>query len=301
MTENSIPISFPPIYGERIEHIYPSVTITIERITPEIAKKMLEANINNRKLHREPLEQALNNGQWKLNGATIVFDEHGIMKDGQHRLYACVKTGKAIDTLVVRGIPHEAQITMDTGVKRSLNDYLEMDGYKNVSTVGSVGTGLLYLDTYGLESSFGRQNSNLITVQTCYEFVQEQYESRIEPLISPTMRVRSRFSGNVTQSKTLGIVFDCFRKAGDDNFEDFIDQLCSNKKACIPVMQLNNKLSEFSRKTKGTDLRPTQRHIAALIIKAWNAYMRGDDIKQLKFAQGGAHPESFPKVFIGYE
>ena len=29
--------------------------------------------------------------------------------------------------------------------------------------------------------------------------------------------------------------------------------------------------------------------------------MQGDDIKQLKFIQGGANPEKFPEIFYGYD
>jgi len=307
MTEKSIQdnasyrqLSFPYIYGENIEHIYTNVTVTIERITPEVAEKMLKANIDNRKMSREPLAQAIENDEWKLNGATIVFDDHGILRDGQHRLYACIRTGVPIDTFVVRGVSHDAQITMDTGIKRSLKDYLEMNRYKNVSTVGAVGMGLLYLDTFGTEASFNRQSANLFTVKGCFDFVQSQYDSRIEPLVHPVMLVRSRF-GNVTQSRMLGIVFDQFRKAGDDNLQEFVGQLCGKRKACVSVGLLNNKLSEIVKKTKGTGVKPNQRYVAALIVKTWNAYMRGDDIKQLKFMQGGVNQEKFPEIFLGYE
>jgi len=38
-----------------------------------------------------------------------------------------------------------------------------------------------------------------------------------------------------------------------------------------------------------------QRYIAALVIKAWNAYRDGAPVRQLKYRIGGANPEKFPE------
>lgn len=308
MTDNSIhgiasnlPISFPAIYGMNIEREYPDVHMSIERITPNMAERMLETNIGNRDPKREPLEDALKRGQWVLNGASIVFDENGNLVDGQNRLRACAHTGIPIDTVVIRGIRRSAQITMDTGVKRVLNDWLKLSGYQDANVVGSIGRMLYRADTYGLSSAFSLAVTSKDTVQTLFEYCCENYESRIAPLTTICKNVQRKYSdGNRGGLKngTTGVLFDAFKHAGDDNFEEFVEQLLNRRPACVSVMLLQNALSK-NADNKTSKL--PQGHLAVLIIKAWNAYMRGDDIKQLKYIKGGAHPESFPEVFLGYE
>ena len=296
MTNDIIPVSFPPIYGERIDHLYPNVRITIERITPEVAEKMLKTNIGNRDPKREPLEKAIRNDEWVLNGATIIFDMAGNLIDGQNRLMACIRSGKPIDTIVVRGISRSAQITMDTGVKRVLADYLKMAGYPNYNALAAVGLAIYRVDTYGLSGAFSLPNTSKDTVKAVFEFIQAEYAERLKPLVGLSKAIHGQFRG--IQGGTTAALFDTFKAAGTENTYEFIQQLLNKKPACVSVRLLQDRLYKNAESKQG---RMPQRMVAALIIKAWNAYMRGDDIKQLKFTQGGANPESFPEVFLGYE
>lgn len=288
--------SFPYVYGSNIEHLYPNVRITIEMITPSIAKEMMVANIGNRNPKREPLAKAIKSGEWTLNGATIVFDENGILIDGQNRLMACIKTGMPIETIVVRGIKKSAQITMDSGCKRQLSDYLKMDGYTNCTTVGAIGLKLYCKDVFGLDAAFNKAKPDQATIKTVYEFIRKNYESRIEPLVHTSMMVRNEFKG--FESGTCGVLFDTFRTAGDENLNEFIDQLLYKKAACSSIRLLQGRLRSNADSKQG---RLPQKVIAALTIKAWNAYMRGDEVTFLRFTQGGARPESFPEIYIGYD
>ena len=288
-------LSFPYIYGENIEHIYPDVQLSIERITPEIAKRMLETNVHNRDPKREAIAKAIVNGEWKLNGATIVFDRDGILRDGQNRLMACIKANMPIVTVVTRGVEASAQITMDTGVKRVLADYLKLDGYKNYSIVGAIGLMIYRADSYGIQSAFTMPTIGKDTVQTVYEFIRAEYDSRIAPLVSNAKAISKAYG---VKSGTIGVLMDAFGAAGEDNLNEFVQQLLNRKPACASVRLLQNKLRNDKDSKYG---KLPQKVVAALIIKTWNAYMRGDDITYLRYTQGGAHPESFPEIFLGYE
>ena len=293
------PIAFPYVYGERIENLYPYVRITIERITPEVAMRMLGANVNNRDLNpNTAVVKALENGEWEMNGETIVFDQAGVLIDGQHRLSACVKTGKPIETVVVRGIEHDAQITMDTGLRRNLRDYTKMRGYDNHSKVSSIGLALYIADSYGVARYFTDSHGGKSTFKSVMAYIDENYDSRIKPIVSGAQSVQQRYKK--VNIGTLAVLFDVFRRAGEDNYKEFIGQLIGNRPACTSVRLLQNKLAANAATTdKAKQL--TQKFIAVYTIKAWNAYMRGDDIMQLKYAQGGANAEKFPEVFLGYE
>lgn len=300
MTNDIVPqgvgISFPYVYGAPAAHLYPNVSVSIETITPEAAERMLVTNINNRDPKREPLEKAIINGEWVLNGATIVFDVDGVLIDGQNRLIACIRAGKPIDSIVVRGIPRSAQITMDTGVKRALADYLKLMGYPNYTAVGAVGLALYRSDAYGLEGAFSLTKSSKDTIKTVFDFIQEEYPTRIKPLVDVSKSVQRQIQG--IQTGTIGALLDAFGGAGKANIDAFVQQLLNKAPACTSVRLLQDRLSKNAASKDG---KMPQKLVAALIIKAWNAYMRGDDIKQLKFAQGGANPEKFPEVFLGYE
>ena len=67
-------------------------------VTPELASKWLEKNIDNRNLRKNTINQYVNdmkNGKWSLVGDSITFDKDGILTNGQHRLYAVVQSNTA--------------------------------------------------------------------------------------------------------------------------------------------------------------------------------------------------------------
>lgn len=187
---------------------------------------------------------------------------------------------------------------MDTGVKRSLTDYLKMKGYKNCSTVGAIGAGLQYSDEFGTDGAFGHQQSNIFTLKSTLDFIDDHNKKRIEPIIHDIMQLRAKYGSKIMAARTLGVLFDAFRGADDENYRSFIDQLTNKKPACTSIRLLASRLSEYAEDVRKNNTKLNQRYVAAIIIKAWNAYMRGDDIKQLRFTQGGAHPESFPEIIL---
>lgn len=84
------------------------ITSKVERITPKIAEEYLFQNKNNyRPLKRSVVNryaEDMKNGRWEMNGETITFDENGVLKNGQHRLAAIVKSGITVEMVVVRGV-----------------------------------------------------------------------------------------------------------------------------------------------------------------------------------------------------
>ncbi|MBR3314229.1 MAG: hypothetical protein IKG18_08835 [Atopobiaceae bacterium] len=284
------------VYGIKCWDMYPGVTVSIEIITPETAMAMLEANVCNRDEKREPLVAAIENGEWKLNGETIVFSDEGVLLDGQNRLNACVRANKPIVTLVVRGIAASAQITMDTGVKRTVADFLKMKGYSDCTFVGSIGTALLKKDIYGIESIFNTRNGDQLTVMQIVGFIDESYESRIKPIMRDCRSVCNRYKG--IASGALAALFEEFKNADIESYSLFIDMLMLRRDPTGPLPLLIAKLSGNSENRQG---RLPQKIVGALIAKTWNAYMKGESKVLLKFTAGGAHPEQFPEIFKGWE
>ena len=80
----------------------------ITKITPEMAKLTLsETNKKNRPFSSAKVidySKDMQNENWSLNGETIKFGSDGLLKDGQHRLEACVRANTAFGTHLVFGI-----------------------------------------------------------------------------------------------------------------------------------------------------------------------------------------------------
>ena len=116
------------------------ITSGIETITPDVAKDLLSRNSGNRSIndvHVNRLAKQMSNNQFDLNGDAIRIDDGGMLIDGQHRLSACVKAGVPFQTLVVRGLPKKAFLTIDQSKHRSHGDTLSALGERNGKAISS--------------------------------------------------------------------------------------------------------------------------------------------------------------------
>lgn len=103
----------------------------IETVTPETASIILANNPNNRTVSKTKTNEyasLMAAGMWALNGQALIIDEDGALIDGQHRLHACMISGVPFQSLVVRGIPSTAKITIDRGRVRTIGDDISMAG-----------------------------------------------------------------------------------------------------------------------------------------------------------------------------
>lgn len=100
------------------------------QVTPELAKKWLETNQENRKVsdeHVRKLSRDMTNNDFPNIGETLKFDDNGHLIDGQHRLRAVILSGKTIEFFVVEGIPRDFRYRMDQGRGRKPSDALTME------------------------------------------------------------------------------------------------------------------------------------------------------------------------------
>ena len=100
-------------------------TVT-ETITPEIAKRYLERNRNNRPVNQalvDSLAFDMLNGNYQMTEQGAAFDEDGYLVDAQHRLLAVVKSGVTIQMRVTRNAPG-IDAVRDRGCLRSVSTFL---------------------------------------------------------------------------------------------------------------------------------------------------------------------------------
>ena len=110
------------------------ITTEIVTITPDMAATWLEANAKNRKIANGSIAKYAADmaaGNWQLTGEAIKFDTKRNLIDGQHRLRACVRANAPFQSVVIYGVPTEAQDVMDAGKPRSAADALSLRGLTN--------------------------------------------------------------------------------------------------------------------------------------------------------------------------
>lgn len=111
---------------------------TVQTVTPNQARDLLQANTSNRPLSRFNLaffEGQLTRGEWKLTHQGIAISDTGRLLDGQHRLAAIANTGISAPLLVTSGLPDDVFSVIDTGKTRSGSDALGIAGAKNCSVI----------------------------------------------------------------------------------------------------------------------------------------------------------------------
>ena len=126
----------PAAAGEDVEDVEAApdvedagpIRVAYETITPELAAEYLSHNVNNRRLRDATVSEyaaKMQAGAWVVNHQGIAFAADGRLQDGQHRLWAIVKSGVAVKMLVARGYPAAATTSMDVGKVRNANDMAE--------------------------------------------------------------------------------------------------------------------------------------------------------------------------------
>lgn len=99
--------------------------ICVMDITPKKAAEFLTLNEKNRNLRVRRVnlyaEEMVNNN-WMANGVPIVIGNDGVLKDGQHRLKACMKSGKTMKNTVVIYLPQKQANCFDLGANRTAKD-----------------------------------------------------------------------------------------------------------------------------------------------------------------------------------
>lgn len=101
------------------------------KITPAMAKAMLEKNTSNRRIDERAITKwyrLMLDNDWQVTHQGIAFFDDGTLADGQHRLLAIIRIGRPITFLVTYDLPKSAAMAIDSGRKRSLIDGIKISG-----------------------------------------------------------------------------------------------------------------------------------------------------------------------------
>lgn len=111
--------------------------IELISVTPDLAAQWLATNTeNNRRISKTTVNryaQDMIRDQWLITGEALKFDTTGRLIDGQHRLSAVVASKKTVQMYIIRDLPEETILVIDTGKSRSAGDALKIAGQNGYS------------------------------------------------------------------------------------------------------------------------------------------------------------------------
>jgi hypothetical protein len=263
----------------------------VETITPAKARKYLESMEKNRRVRKRVVERyalAMAADQWSFTGEPIIFSNKGVLLDGQHRLHACVESGVSFKTSVLRGVDADTFADMNTGASRTPGDALYVAGYSKTKLCAAAIKVIHNLELMEEDDKIRSVRGRDITRQDLMAFMEENEEE----LLACARVVEGEGKTLLRPPSVFVALRFRFGQSNAMRAQQFFDQLVTGADltADNPILRLRNYLTrELSQK----NLRRSLEWKVAVTIKCWNAWLRGDKVRQLKFSDD----ESWPRIY----
>lgn len=248
-------------------------------ITPALAAVILEHNQDNRRIVKNELKRcidAFESGRFVTNGESIIIADDGYLNDGQHRLMACVETGKPFRTNLVFGVPRETRFTIDTGAGKTSATLMSMSGVPCASAAtAAIGCYLLYEHNIYHYSATG-----LVTAQDLLDFYTANSTE-----VDTAVRITGVRTGKRMGQSALAAAYMILSRVSPKHVDNFFDMLLvgANLPARSPVLSLRNKLM-------ATSIAHMRNHIRLEVtLRSWNAHRLGESRVQVRSFD--AYPE----------
>lgn len=249
-------------------------------LTPAIARVLLTLNSHNRAVSKVAVanySRDIANGNWSLNGQTIVVSRDGDLNDGQHRCLAVIDAELPVPVVFVFGAIRESRFTLDQGKIRTAGDFLGMSGH---------------IDSFALSAAakyvWQHREAGRLSGQSHFSPTKTEIQSVIaqHPDIADSLAaVPRKGCDNVGGRSMLAFCRWSIAKAASEPVADaFIRALVDgvNLGPRDPILYVRNRLmAERGR------ISPNEK--AELIFRAWNCHRRRETPRTLP-ALNGALP-----------
>lgn len=253
-------------------------------VTPEMAASLVLAhNDNNRPVSRHTVRtyvSAMQRGDWKLTHQSIAIAADGRVLDGQHRLLAVMDSGVSVRMRITRNADPATFDVIDNGRPRSPGDIAAILGIGDPVAVAAAVRLVVYYELTP-ERTWGGAPFN----STLHErrVMLEDYGAEVAQWANAGRRV-ARAIGAPRSGYTAA--FTVIARVNDEELvSDFVERIAegANLRKNDPVLTLRTNARIRTR---------TRQEIMALTIKTWNADVRGQEMRHLRFLTS----ESMPKV-----
>ena len=271
-----------------------SIKTSIVTITPEIAQQLLDnsdmtiqRNLNHRQV--QFLTREILKGNWSLNGDAIRQDIKGTIIDGQHRLNACIRAKKNIETLFIKGLPTSAIVTIDMGQRsRKNSDILEMTKGKKYKYSSSIASTAKFINNFEHDFLSINGAKHMKSYMSGNDFLNWiQLNDDIFDSVAESMRIRSNGDKLITAPVFCGLkyIFDRLNKEKSNLFFSMLSDGIGLK-STDTLFTLRKKLIKNRLKSS----RIGQKTIVLLICRCWNAFIKGEKLTFLRI------PSEMPKL-----
>jgi hypothetical protein len=250
-------------------------TIAVERITPSMAKKLLEGNTNNRKVNAARVGRYaadMRDGRWQVTGEALKFNGSRLL-DGQNRLLACIEANTPFRTVVIRDLEVDVMDVLDTGRPRSVADNLHIRGYGNVTQIAGAAR-LILMWRSGHINDLTWINRN-VTPAHVTEFADQNIDV-FTAMVNHAWAAHRRLKLN--HVATLTFLAEATFSGYDDQAVEFMDAVVvgADLSRSDPRLALRNWAANTGQVRRNSHV-----HLHA-IVTAWNAKAAGGDLKVIK-------------------
>lgn len=258
-------------------------------ITPVQAAQLLESSTQQRPLiefRARAIAADISASAWRPNGESLVFDDKGRAIDCQHRLRACVLANKTIEAYCVFDVPSTYFASFDQGKARSGSDLAALLHFKNYVIVSAMAR--IAIDH--ADGMLGKQRNGRLANETIRLFLtrhRDRLAAAADAIVKHQHGIRK-----LTPLSHVGFVFYVTVESNPAKALEFLDKLSSG----VGLAKGDSILLFRDRMTKLDGDRHVVKgdHKLALLIKAWNSFVRDEHLKCLKW---NAETEAFP-VFV---
>lgn len=253
-------------------------------VTPERARDLLASSRGNRNLRLDRIHQYASDmraGRWDANGETLKIDTDGRLGDGHHRCHAVVRANIPVRMLVVYNVSEEALQSVDGGTPRNPADRLTMAGELNSKALAAA---LRW--QYRYQRSEDSQMLSTVKLYGAEVFETLDAHPGMRNAVKDTGKYRTVAS--LMSQAMLG--FALYNTPNSGAFWSSLDD-GAGLSVGSPILLLRNRLIA----NKASKARLNDIDVLALVIKAHNAWKKGDRLRTLRWRNVGDAAEAFPR------
>lgn len=263
------------------------ITMVMEDITPEQAEKYLAKNVEHNRVVRDVkvirYAEAMVDGHWLATSSTIKFDRNDNLIDGQHRLMAIIRAGKAVRMAVARNESPQSIHVIDTNTPRNGGDSLVVAGLsprgKSTQVAGTANALHGWHNGLYTNAMSSLNYGDRLTNDEMVVFVREHLDILMEAI-----EVADRVHRMVPLNKSgIGLAYIVLKNIDEDAAKEFFHRLAEGilHGATDPLLTL-------TRKVNADRLTPTGRQAITgttlyLIIRTWNAWREGEALGKFQY------------------
>jgi hypothetical protein len=272
-------------------------------VTPEQARAWLDA-ASEQIRQRHPTANrvsayahAMERGQWRVTHQAIAIADDGVLIDGQHRLLAVIRSHMpAVRMSVAFDVPRDTFDTIDSGLTRSTASVLHIGGIADANvTAAAARLTLVYGEIAGSRRLPSAEVRQLFTTRDVIDFVTGERGEIMRQVIPKARAIAAALGRNGMRSwMTSGLTLILESQPGDGLFDDFVERFESGAGLSVgaPLLTLRRWLLSESGYPATTNAYRGAIGAAAL-IKTWNAWTDGVELRQIRFRPG---KETWPAV-----